>query len=316
MKSYNNMLASFVLLTMFLSGCGSSGSTTAASGTGSVSAKLVWNNEKAIGKSVASAPVGVVTVRLAMSGLQKDFPASSGIGQIDNVPVGSGLKLTAMGLNASGTLTHQGAVENVAILDGQTTDVGTVIMNPVTSTLSAITVTASTNTSLAIGATRQLTATGTYSDSTTKDLTSVVTWSSSSDSVATISPSGMASAVAAGTTTISATSGTITGTTTLVVPGSTMVITVTPANTNVPVGFTKQFTATATYPDGTTKDLTTLATWSSSNPSVATISTGGMASAVAFGTSTIQATYSAVSGTALLTVIEPTSGSSNGIYSY
>lgn len=54
--------------------------------------------------------------------------------------------------------------------------------------------------SIAVGATQQFTATGTYSDGTTQNLTSTATWASASTAVATLSSStpGLASGVAAG----------------------------------------------------------------------------------------------------------------------
>jgi MSHA biogenesis protein MshQ len=62
---------------------------------------------------------------------------------------------------------------------------------------------------LLLGSTLPFTATGTYSDSSTQDLTTAVTWSSSATGVATISNAasseGLASSVAVGTTTITAT---------------------------------------------------------------------------------------------------------------
>jgi hypothetical protein len=70
------------------------------------------------------------------------------------------------------------------------------------------------------------TATGTFSDKTTRDLTNFVTWTSSNTVVAIIGPNasvtpplgpGVASALAAGTATISATSGGVSGSTTLTV---------------------------------------------------------------------------------------------------
>jgi hypothetical protein len=67
------------------------------------------------------------------------------------------------------------------------------------------------------GATLQFAATGTYSDGSSAALTSGVTWASSAPSVATISPSGLATALATGTTTISATMGSVTGSTLMTV---------------------------------------------------------------------------------------------------
>jgi len=71
--------------------------------------------------------------------------------------------------------------------------------------------------SLATGSTLQFTATGTYSDGSTENLTSTVTWTSTATGVATINAAGLASAVAAGQTTIEAASGSINGSTTLTV---------------------------------------------------------------------------------------------------
>jgi uncharacterized protein YjdB len=89
---------------------------------------------------------------------------------------------------------------------------GLYIPTPVS--LTSITVTPS-NSSIAVGTKQQFTATGTYSDNSTKNLTALVTWSSSSTSVATITTEGNATMVAVGSTTITGASGTIAGTTTL-----------------------------------------------------------------------------------------------------
>lgn len=67
---------------------------------------------------------------------------------------------------------------------------------------------------LTIGATLQLSATGTYSDGTTVDLTTAVQWSSS-DPAAAVSASGLVSGIAAGTTTVTATKGGVSGSTTI-----------------------------------------------------------------------------------------------------
>ena len=83
-------------------------------------------------------------------------------------------------------------------------------------TLTSIAVTP-TNTTVTVGSTQQFTATGTYSDGTTSTNTSSVTWRSSSTQIATINSSGLATGVASGSTTITATSGTVSGNTTLTV---------------------------------------------------------------------------------------------------
>lgn len=58
--------------------------------------------------------------------------------------------------------------------------------------------------SLEVGQTQQFSATGTYQNGATADLTSAVAWASSDESVATIDASGLANALAAGSTSIRA----------------------------------------------------------------------------------------------------------------
>lgn len=78
-------------------------------------------------------------------------------------------------------------------------------------------------------------------------------------------------------------------------------ISVAPASASVIVGASQQFTATANYSNGTHTDVTSSATWTSSNPSAAAVS-GGLATGVAAGSSTITAAFSTKSGSATLAV--------------
>ena len=82
-------------------------------------------------------------------------------------------------------------------------------------------------------------------------------------------------------------------------------IAVTPTNPSIAVGKQQQFTATGTFSDGSRKDLTSSVTWTSSAPSVATIGSGGLATGVAAGSTTIQATLATVNGSTGLTVTAP-----------
>jgi hypothetical protein len=102
---------------------------------------------------------------------------------------------------------------------------------------------------------------------------------------------------------IKATLGSINGSTGLTVTAATLVsIAVTPANPSIAVGQQQQFTATGTYSDGSHQNLTGSATWTSSAPSVATISSVGLATSVAAGSTTIRATSGSVNGSTGLTV--------------
>jgi hypothetical protein len=155
--------------------------------------------------------------------------------------------------------------------------------------------------------TAQFLAIGTTGSGSTVDLTGAVVWSSSSQQIATIGANtGFATAVGAGTATITAlySSGgsTLEGTATFTVLGGTTeeftAVTIVPTSQAVSAsGQTGQFIALAT--SGTTgleEDVTNSPqiTWLSSIPSVATVTTGlgsgnGVATGVSEGTSTITA---------------------------
>ena len=84
---------------------------------------------------------------------------------------------------------------------GVTSNTATLTVTP--SILTSISVTP-TNTSIQVGQTQQYTAIGTYTDLSTADITTTTTWASSVPAVATIGPSGLATGVAAGTSSITA----------------------------------------------------------------------------------------------------------------
>jgi hypothetical protein len=50
---------------------------------------------------------------------------------------------------------------------------------------------------------------------------------------------------------------------------------VTPANSSMAVGTTKQFTATGTFSDSSTQDISASVVWTSSSPAAATITAQG-----------------------------------------
>src|ERR1022692_4121142 len=161
--------------------------------------------------------------------------------------------------------------------------------------------------SLPVGESEQLTATGNFSDGTIQNLTQSATWSSSAPGVATITAGGLATGVTAGTSSLSATMTSITGSATLAVTVPVLLsIAVTPGNTSIAVGTKQQFTATGTYSDSSTQNLTSTAAWSSSAPSMATIGDAsgsqGLATTAGLGTTTMQATTGAINGSTTLTV--------------
>jgi hypothetical protein len=143
--------------------------------------------------------------------------------------------------------------------------------------------------SIANGLTQQFTATGVYA-SGNMNLTNIATWASSATGKATIAAGGLATSVAVGSATITATFEGVVGSATLTVGAATLVsIAVTPPTASIAPLATQQYTATGTYTDTTTQNLTSTATWASDNHLFATIAAGGLATGVADGVANITA---------------------------
>ncbi|HEY1906729.1 MAG TPA: Ig-like domain-containing protein [Myxococcaceae bacterium] len=188
---------------------------------------------------------------------------------------------------------------------------GSTLLTVTSGTLQSIAVTPA-DPSLAKGTTRQLTATGTYSDASTVDLTDFVTWESKDETVANLSNAdgtrGLATGVDIGSTDVSATFGGKTGSTTVTVTAATLAsIDVMPARVSLPRGLTEPFVATGTFSDGSTQLLTSTVSWSSTDAAVASIANSGepgLATALSTGTTTIRAVQGNVTGSATLTVTD------------
>lgn len=176
--------------------------------------------------------------------------------------------------------------------------------NPETTVVvTAVKISADAGTSVTIGNTLALDATVTPSDATDK----TVTWSSSNKSIATVTSSGVVTGIAAGTAEITATAGAVSDSVTITVKE---VESTTVAVTGVTVtGDTKYLyvggsvlalSATVTPSDATDKTVT----WSSSDTSVATVSSSGIVTPKARGTTTITATAGSVSGTYEISVLK------------
>jgi hypothetical protein len=140
----------------------------------------------------------------------------------------------------------------------------------------------------------QFTATGTYSDGSTADLTASVDWASSDASVAAFSNDearGLASFGAAGLTEITATDPTSGVAGAVSVLAGALALDIAPLDASILIGSTLQLTATVTLDDldDTAIDVTSIVTWTSSDETVATISAGGVVTAVALGTTMITA---------------------------
>ncbi|MGP8186527.1 MAG: Ig-like domain-containing protein, partial [Terracidiphilus sp.] len=95
-------------------------------------------------------------------------------------------------------------------------------------------------------------------------------------------------------------------------------ISVSPTSQSVATGGTAQFTATGVYGHGsnhpsTTEDITDEVTWTSSEPSVATINSSGVATGVSSGETTITATITGFTGVTSASATLTVTGGSTGI---
>lgn len=202
------------------------------------------------------------------------------------------LLLSLLALPAAALLAGCSALHSISILPGQ----GSVVLT-------------------AVGQTAQFQAFGSSQmgsgSPTTSNISSSVTWTAGNPSVATINAAGLATAVGAGYTQITASSGGISATSDLTVSiGSGGGTSGAPSISVVPgtaaatfVGETTQFLASGSLTaGGSSQNLTNQVQWISSNAQVATVNSGGLATAVGSGTTTITASSGGVNGSAILTV--------------
>jgi hypothetical protein len=162
-----------------------------------------------------------------------------------------------------------------------TTATGTVPVTCLAPTLTSV-VLAPSNPTLAAGSSLQLTATANFSYGSPQNVTGSATWSTSNSSVATVF-GGLVTCVAGvnNAAMITATSGSGSGSTTVTCQAPALQsISVTPKSSGeigeIPNGGTQQMTATGTYSYGPSRNITSAVTWTSSAPTVATVSATGL----------------------------------------
>ena len=169
-----------------------------------------------------------------------------------------------------------------------------------TAALTAITV-SPTITTVDVGQSRTLTATGRYADGSTRDVSQQVEWTTSDPRIARVEPDGQATAVAAGTGEVTASLDDRQGSALLTVPRLTA-LAVSSTTATVAVGQSRTFSARGRYDDGTTRDVSRLVEWVSSEPQVATVDPDGRATALAAGAGEITARLDDQQDSVLLTV--------------
>lgn len=150
--------------------------------------------------------------------------------------------------------------------------------------------------------TQQFTSTGHYSDGSSRVVSSAG-WSSGTLATATISATGLATALTPGTSIITASVGSISGNTLLTVSAAVLQsIAVTPTNPSLAKGGSLQLTAMGTYSNGAVRDITAQVTWASADSGVAPISSSGLVTASTPGSSLMSATLAGVTGSTTVMV--------------
>jgi len=191
------------------------------------------------------------------------------------------VSVTSLGVllaNAAGS-----AIITVKTNDGGKTAKCTVTVSNATVSVTGVSLD-KTSLSMTVGETQTLSATITPYNATNK----AVSWSSNNTTVATVSSSGVVTAKAAGTATITVTTndGGKKATCSVTVSAATVSVTGVTLNKtslSMTVGDTQTLTATVSPSNATNKTVT----WSSSNTSVATVSSSGVVTAKAVGSATI-----------------------------
>jgi uncharacterized protein YjdB len=229
--------------------------------------------------------------------------------QNDSVMTGVAV-VWASGNETVGTVSENGTF--TALAEG-TTNV-TASAENVTGTAD-VTVTASTSPVLTTIEVSPATASVTINDTVTFSATALdqsgtelpgtaVTWASSNETVGTVDENGTFTALAEGTTNVTASAEDVTGTATVTVSNEEPVLTgieVAPAATTLEVNDTQVFTAAGYDQFGSTMTDVAVA-WASGNETVGTIDADGMFTALAEGTTTVTASAENVTGIANVTV--------------
>ena len=258
--------------------------------------------------TVSSIQVSPASMSIGM-GAQQQFQAiahlSDGTSQnVTSSAVWSSSDSNIASVSAAGvaTASASGTVTITAQSNSKTSNAALTV-TAAASNLMSITISAAAS-SIPVNTTQQFTATGSYSDGSSADITALATWSSSQTNIATVNAGGLVNAMAAGSTSISATLAGISQSTSLTVTAPTLAsLSVTPVGQTQGIGISQQYTATATYTDGSSADLSAGVTWSSSDTSVATVNAAGVVTTLAAGTTNITAALGALSDSSTLTVV-------------
>ncbi len=201
------------------------------------------------------------------------------------------------------TALNVGETEVWATFGGQTSESGTfIVVDDTEHDAIAELFVSPNNATLAVGESRPYYSSVFYRDGRYEDVTHLVEWVSTNEDAATISTTGMATALNLGVTEIFAILDGFEGTPVNLNVGTTLIneITVDIDSQNMNAGTTKQLRATAHYTDGTTEDITDLVSWSAGTSAVLTVDSTGLATAHDAGVSTLSATLDGIRSSVML----------------
>lgn len=152
-----------------------------------------------------------------------------------------------------------------------------------------------------------LEALGHYSDGTSTDLTSEVTWKSSDSKIVSVSSAGIAKGVSSGTATIEASKNNINSNPVEinVIFQTLTAIEISAHELEFPKGLSVQLLAKGTYPDDLSDDISSTVAWISSDPSILTITSTGLATGAKEGSVTISAQKNEIISNVLSRTITP-----------
>ena len=261
--------------------------------------------------TVSNFPVGSVTVLPSNSAIAPNASTqlSAIVRDVNGAVVTNRAVIWSSSNPQVATVTGSGLVTGVAVgtvtitatSEGKS---GTATVTVLSAAVANVAVSPS-NVSLAVGSNTGLTATAT--DANGNVITGApIAWTTSNPGVATVSSSGLVTAVGAGSATITATSAGKSGTASVSVTANVSVATVTVQPATASVGVGQSTTLIVTVKDANGNVLTgRTVTWTSSNTGTATVSSAGVVTGVAVGAATITATSEGKSGTATVTVTAP-----------
>lgn len=157
--------------------------------------------------------------------------------------------------------------------------------------------------SVAINGVQQYVATASFADGSSRIVTTESSWTSTTATTASVSATGLAKGLVAGTTTINASYlGKVATASLVVIPSSLVSIAITPLNPTIANGSKQAFRTTGTYSDGSTIDITAISNFTISSPAIASILPTGVATGLSVGTTAVVTTSNGLSATTNLTV--------------